>query len=324
MPGLLSAGPWAQPRPPTGNGCAASELDMVLSLKLGPPKGVESLQMLCDVFTRATDVVSLQQGITGHHFPTWFVWRRRWEQDEFGDRGLSLSRAGNASGRRVPPSLWGQASPGLCSEGLSGTLTQQPLLPKSGAAGSQMSSKCHEGSHQSDEEVTAKTRSEGPHLVLGIQQGNTEWDPTSGWSEPGAETCGAAAPEPLPPTVFPLSRLRPLPWGLPGGAPCLYAAMSTQRCSFCPSSASLGLAGHSLLRLGCRPVGGAVVGSVGLHLWASGFHRDVRTVCRLSGRGLRVWNICLQSEILRGGNQTSPRAALEMRLPGTLRVKPLR
>ena len=67
---------------------------------------------------------------------------------------MSLSRAGNASGRRVPPSLRGQASPGLCSEGLSGT--------KSGAAGSQMSSKCHGGSHQSDEEVTVKTRSEGP------------------------------------------------------------------------------------------------------------------------------------------------------------------
>lgn len=38
QPGLLSAGPWAQPRPPTGNGCAgrsASELDTVLASSLG-------------------------------------------------------------------------------------------------------------------------------------------------------------------------------------------------------------------------------------------------------------------------------------------------
>lgn len=44
--------------------------------------------------------------------------------------------------------------------------------------------------------------------------------------------------------------------------------------------------------------------------WSRGVSvRDVRAVCRLSGRP--------QPQVLRGGTRTSPRAALEMHLPGT-------
>lgn len=114
----------------------------------GPAQGDERLQMLCDVFRKATRHSFFATGITGQPFPVWFVWKRRQEQDGLEDRALLLSWAGDTSGCRVPPSVQGQASPGLCGEGLRGALAQQPLLPESGAAGPQMSSKCAKGSHQ--------------------------------------------------------------------------------------------------------------------------------------------------------------------------------